>query len=98
MVAKRSIGATIAGDGELADEDDAVLGGLDGERAQVEQLVVERAQRQPVRLDVWAADVDPGRPTVASPWRVGAIPGTSCSEGFRAPEIPRTVRLECPFL
>ena len=42
-------------------EDDPVLGGLDRERAQVEQLVVQRAQGQAVGFDVGVIDVVPPR-------------------------------------
>lgn len=45
-----------AADGPLA-EDDAMLRRLHGEHAQVEQLVVQRAQRQAVGFDVRPADV-----------------------------------------
>ena len=38
--------------GRVLAEDRAVLGRFDGEHAQVEELVVQRAQRQAVGLDV----------------------------------------------
>ena len=36
-------------------ENNAVFGRLDGEDTQIEELVVQRAQRQTVRFDVWPA-------------------------------------------
>ena len=50
--------ASVTADRMLA-EHHAMLGRLDRERAQVEELVVKRAQRQPVGLDVRTADVVP---------------------------------------
>lgn len=40
-------------------EDDAVLRRLDCEYTQIEELVVQRAQRQSVGFDVWTANVVP---------------------------------------
>ncbi len=48
----------MAAAGVLA-EDHSALNGLDRESAKIEELVMQCAQRQPVRLDVWPADVMP---------------------------------------
>ena len=45
--------------GRMLAEHHAMLRRLDGERTQVEELAVERAQRQAIGLDVWPADVMP---------------------------------------
>ena len=50
--------APITADRVLA-ENHAMLRWLDGERPKIKELVVQRAQRKPVRLDVRPANVMP---------------------------------------
>ena len=58
VVHQHSILASMAATGVLA-EDHSAFDGLDRESAEIEELVMQCAQRQPVRFDVWPADVMP---------------------------------------
>lgn len=58
MMTKLTSPTPIAGDGVLT-EDHPVLRRLEGEGTQVEQLVMQRAQGKPVRLDVRSTHVVP---------------------------------------